>query len=92
MDINHVNFYCRGKLGILSGEKRDANSYLFRQITEYQESDFLEHIKKHMTEYTVNNKYIFFIYFLLDISSISYFYKLFFMKLLPFFNILFLYK
>lgn len=58
-DINHVNFYCRGKLGMLKDNKRTPNSYLFRQITEYQENDFLEHIKKHMTDYSSENKNIF---------------------------------
>lgn len=54
MDANSVFFYCKKKIGKLDLNKRDQNSYLFRQIVEYKESDFLEHIKKHMADYNKN--------------------------------------
>ena len=54
MDINRTIFYCKKKLGLLDLNRRDKNSYIFRQTVEYQESDFLEHIKKHMEEYNIN--------------------------------------
>lgn len=44
-------FYCRKKVGDLIEGRRSPNSYLYRQIVEYHESDFLEHIKKHLAEY-----------------------------------------
>lgn len=42
-----VILFCKKKMGTLVAE-RDVNSYILRQIIEYQESDFLEHIEKHM--------------------------------------------
>ena len=55
-ELSHMNmgdllFYCRKKLGKIDFNQREHNSYLFRQIVEYKESDFLEHIKKHMSDY-----------------------------------------
>lgn len=49
--LNAVIFFCKSKLGKLDHEKRDINAYLFRQIVEYKKSDFIEHIKKHLTDY-----------------------------------------
>lgn len=54
MDINRTIFYCKKKLGLLDLNRRDKNSYIFRQTVEYKESDFLEHIKKHMEEHNIN--------------------------------------
>lgn len=45
--IGNVIFYCENKLSPHNKEYRNDNSYLFRQIIEYQEEDFLDHIKKH---------------------------------------------
>lgn len=50
-DIGDLSFYCRKKLGMLDSNRREINGYLFRQIIEYKESDFLEHIKKHLADY-----------------------------------------
>ena len=47
-EFNNVCFYCLEKLGKLDKAKRDMNSYLFRQIVEYKEEDFRNHIEKHM--------------------------------------------
>lgn len=51
MNFGAIHFYARKKTGRLQQELREINSYLFKQITEYQESDFLEHVKKHLSEY-----------------------------------------
>lgn len=51
MGLDSVIFYCRKKIGDLIDGYREPNSYLYRQIVEYRESDFLDHIKKHLTEY-----------------------------------------
>ena len=50
-DLNRTFFYCKKKLGLLDPNKRNKNSYIFRQTIEYKEDDFLEHIKNHLTEY-----------------------------------------
>ncbi|MBE6138949.1 MAG: tetratricopeptide repeat protein [Firmicutes bacterium] len=54
-NFNTVWFYTEKQLGNLDVEKRDSNSYLFRQITKYDEQDFLDHIKKHLAEYNDNS-------------------------------------
>lgn len=50
-DLKPTIFYCKKKLGLLDPDKRDTNAYLFRQIVNYKESDFLDHVKKHLDEY-----------------------------------------
>lgn len=50
LNIQHILFYCKKKLGKLNNYQRnDIDSYLRKQIIEYKESDFLEHIQKHLT-------------------------------------------
>ena len=49
--INDIMLYCKKKLGKLDGETRDNKGYLHRQILEYKEEDFLDHIKKHLADY-----------------------------------------
>jgi len=49
-DLNSVWFYVKRQLGLLDEEKRDMNSYLFRQITKYDEEDFYDHISKHLSD------------------------------------------
>lgn len=46
-------FYCKKQLGLLDSNRREPNSYLFRQIVRYEEKDFLEHIKKHLADYNM---------------------------------------
>ena len=53
-DLNSVCFYVKKQLGILNEDKRNINSYLFRQITRYDETDFLDHIKKHLSDNNEN--------------------------------------
>ena len=68
MDINHCLFYCKQKLGKLDNEIREQNPYLFRQIIEYKESDFLKHIKKHLYDHKIQmpNESFFFADFPID--------------------------
>lgn len=54
INVNAIEFYCRKKLGKLTSIERSPNSYLFRQIIEYKEEDFLEHIQKHLAEYNAD--------------------------------------
>lgn len=46
--IQRTLFYAKKKTGRLNPEKRDENSYLFSQMVRYEETDFLNHIKKHL--------------------------------------------
>lgn len=70
MDINEVAFYSCIKAGKLDPNVRENHRYLFRQILEYKESDFLDHIQKHLADYNAGleepNKNIFSSKFPLD--------------------------
>lgn len=56
-DVNRIIFFSKKMVGKIDVERRDENtSYLYRQIIEYKESEFLEHIKKHLIQYCENNK------------------------------------
>lgn len=59
MDMNPVIFYAKKKAGKLDLSKREENSYLFRQIVEYRESDFLENVRTRFANYNgkINNPY-----------------------------------
>lgn len=63
MNLNAIFLYCNKKLNKISNLTRNHKSYLFRQIIEYDENDFLEHIKKHLADFNadveVPNKNIF---------------------------------
>ncbi len=48
---NAILFFTKKKLGMLDLGKRDTNSYLYRQIVDYNEEDFLLHIRKHLIDY-----------------------------------------
>lgn len=41
-------FYAKKMTGRLTGDRSDESSYLFSQISSYDEKDFFEHIKKHL--------------------------------------------
>ncbi len=45
-----ILFYAKSKLGMIDLSQRDCNSYLYRQIVRYEEEDFLDHVKKHMSD------------------------------------------
>jgi len=53
-NMNSVLFYAMKQTGRLNPDKRDENSYLFKQLVRYEETDFLNHIKKHLAEYNEN--------------------------------------
>lgn len=61
-----VLFYCRRKLGLLDSKQRNNNLYIFRQILEYHEDDFRDHVKKHMIDNDENNNSVFNIDFPFD--------------------------
>lgn len=71
MDVNQIEVYCKKKMGELNINKDALYPYLFRQIIKYEESDFLNHIKKHLADYNQNvdtpNKNIFVPNFPIDI-------------------------
>ena len=46
--------YCKKKVGEEIPKREDTKSYLFKQIIEYKESDFYEHIKKHLADDATN--------------------------------------
>jgi len=54
MDLNSIDFFCRIRAGKTKGERNNFNTYLFKQVVEYREEDFLEHIKKHLDEYNID--------------------------------------
>lgn len=56
-DIGYeIKLYYETLLGKKFTGCRNMNSYLFRQIVDYQESDFKNHIKKHMADYNENDR------------------------------------
>lgn len=56
VDIKPLIFYCQKQMGTIDSNKRERykNTYIFRQITRYEEYDFLDHIKKHLPNQNVN--------------------------------------
>lgn len=50
-DLNGILFFCNSRRGNLKKNIRESQSYVFKQMVEYQESDFFEHIKKHLADY-----------------------------------------
>lgn len=46
--FNDAFFYSKKMTNRLDVNKREENSYLFSQMVKYEESDFLDHIKKHL--------------------------------------------
>ena len=58
LDYSRV-FYLRSLVNYrIDRNRREPNSYLFRQIVEYRESDMIDHIKKHEADYNDNNREI----------------------------------
>lgn len=54
LNLKNVIFYIKRKNEDYIKSLREPNSYLFRQIIEYQETDFLDHIKKHLQNDNIN--------------------------------------
>lgn len=46
--LNSVWFYSKKRTGRLNDEKRDINSYLYKQIIRYEEDEFYQHVEKHL--------------------------------------------
>lgn len=51
-------FYCKKKLGMIEIDIRENYPYIFRQIASYKESDFLNHIERHLSDSTYNQEEI----------------------------------
>ena len=49
---NALIVFTEEQLGISERKREDYTSYLYKQIIDYKEEDFLEHIKKHQSEHT----------------------------------------
>ena len=57
--FSHDNYYafslyCKKKLGLLTGKREDAGTYILKQIFEYRENDFIVHIQRHLADYNAN--------------------------------------
>ena len=61
-----VTFYFRKLAGKTSNCVREFNAYMFRQIIEYREEDFKDHIKKHLADFNENDRSISVSYFSCD--------------------------
>ena len=48
--LDDIYFYCKKQLGKLDINDRREYSYLYRQIIEYHEDDFLDHVRKHLAD------------------------------------------
>lgn len=49
-----IIMYCKKKIGEVIPLREKVKSYLYRQIIEYRESDFLDHIKKHLADEAIH--------------------------------------
>ena len=58
-----IFFFFRKMRGTIDPRRREPNSYMFRQIVEYKEEDFIDHIKKHLADYNENDRNISVSYF-----------------------------
>ena len=54
--ISIIKLLCKKRLGNLNLSREDGYSYLHKQIIEYDENEFLEHVKKHFTDSDVESK------------------------------------
>ena len=54
INVVPIKLYLKSKLGLLESCDRDDCNYLKRQLIEYQEEDFLEHIKNHQADYNID--------------------------------------
>lgn len=49
--FNEIIYITKVNLGIISPVRDNVQSYLYRQILDYQESDFLDHLNRHLADY-----------------------------------------
>ena len=50
-DLKGVLFFCNSRKGKIDKNMSNNQSYLFKQMLEYRECDFFDHIKKHLADY-----------------------------------------
>lgn len=56
IDFSQLIFYSKKNLGIAVDSKSDGtNSYLYKQMDNYSEKAFLEHINKHLADYNMDS-------------------------------------
>ena len=53
LNIGSIAFFSKIKSGRPAGKPREDYSYRSRQIIEYREEEFLEHVKKHLLDYNL---------------------------------------
>ena len=54
VELDATRFFYKKLSNKLNISRDQLNSYLYRQIYEYRESEFMEHISKHMADYNQN--------------------------------------
>ena len=54
IDFRGLKLFCWKKMGMMNISKKEKYSYLFKQIIEYNDDEFLDHIKKHLMDYNTN--------------------------------------
>jgi len=63
LNLYSFDFYSKCKLGIKSTQSKEKLPYLYKQIDNYSEEEFFEHIKKHLADYNYDidepNEYVF---------------------------------
>ena len=52
-DLFVIPFYCKSKLGLIDKNK-DYSSYLYGQIANYRDDEFLKHVERHTADYNMN--------------------------------------
>lgn len=57
MSLESIDFYAKVKNNMINEDFRESVSYGLKQMIKYEESDFLEHVKKHLPDciYDVDN-------------------------------------
>lgn len=51
MNLTSVFFYCKEKLNMIDKNSRSGKKYIHKQMIDYQERDFFDHIKKHLANF-----------------------------------------
>lgn len=52
--MNEIIYLTKINLGIIKPERDNMQSYLYRQMLEYKESDFVDHLQKHLPDYNAS--------------------------------------
>lgn len=56
IDLGGSTFFCNSRMENINKDTRDNQSYLFKQMIEYREYEFFEHIKKHLSDYNQDDE------------------------------------